>query len=522
MRKRIRLFVQTILVGLAFAVLLLALGASPAGAQELVGPAPLPEPPGEPEVIPGQYIVELKRGVGRDAFINAHRLAAFRRFTLINGFAARMSQRAANRLAADARVRSVSPDLVVHAFPKAAGGKYCEPWPSCKNGSTDPPPEEGGGGCPDLSGDPDFNPASNPEEAPPGVRRIGADSATATGAGVKVAVIDTGIDPCHPDLVANYKGGKNFVDKGNKPPKDGHGHGTHVAGTIAAVNNPFGVVGVARDAHLYAVKVLDKDGSGSLSTVIKGLDWAWKNGMQVANLSLGAFDFSLGSGPMCNAVANAVAAGVTVVAAAGNSGMDAIYSTPANCAHSLTVSAFADSNGSPGGGGPGLDWNGDGVVDEDDDTWAWTFSNYSAYCWDFDGDGLCETAYPPDSDSLVVNMMASGVVTLSTMPTYDVTLTTDYGKSKNYDTLTGTSMAAPHTAGAAALYLQANPGDTPEQVRVALTTGGACWDGTGNPDKGTDISLPIICDPPWPDDDLSIFGIPLTGYPEPLLNVRGL
>ncbi|MFQ5894264.1 MAG: S8 family serine peptidase [Nitrospinota bacterium] len=417
-------------------------------------------------MIPGQYIVELKRGVGRDAFINARGLAAFRRYTIINGFAARMSQQAADRLAANPRVLSVTPDLVVHAFA--------------------------------------------PEVVPTGVSRIGANPGSATGAGVKVAVIDTGIDFEHPDLAGNYKGGKNFVANG--PPKDDHGHGTHVAGTIAAMDNTFGVVGVAPEVELYAVKVLNAQGSGSWSNVIMGLDWAAKNGMQVANMSLGGWDFSLGGSALCNAVKSAVLDyNVTVVAAAGNSAFEALYFTPANCAYSLTVSALADEDGSPGGVGGWLDYNGDGVPDEDDDTFAQTFSNYSNYCWDFDGDGLCTK----EVDSLVVNLMAPGVAIKSTMPTYTVTLNgPSYNKALNYDNLTGTSMAAPHVAGAAALYIQSNPGATPEQVRVALTTGGACWNGTGNPDKGTgDSSLLIICDnPPWPDDELF-------GWPEPLLLV---
>lgn len=141
-----------------------------------------------------------------------------------------------------------------------------------------------------------------PEQVPTGVSRIGASLAGTTGAGVPVAILDTGVDPCHPDLVGNLKGGVNLTAKGNKPPKDGHGHGTHVAGIIGAALNGFGVVGVAPEAWLYAVKVLGDDGSGSLSTMIKGLDWAVSNGMRVANLSLGALDLSLGSGPMCKAV----------------------------------------------------------------------------------------------------------------------------------------------------------------------------------------------------------------------------
>jgi subtilisin family serine protease len=306
------------------------------------------------------------------------------------------------------------------------------------------------------------------------------DLATTTGVGVKVAVIDTGIDPCHPDLQGNYKGGKNLRVKRDQPPKDDNGHGTHVAGIIGAAQNGFGVVGVAPEVALYAVKVLDSQGSGSLSTVIKGLDWAVKNGMQVANLSLGAFDLSLGTGPMCTAVTNAVKAGVTVVAAAGNDAFDAVYFTPANCLYSLTVSAFADADGAPGGTGGSITFSG---RVENDDTFAQTFSNYSNYCWDLDKDGVCT-----DADSPVVDLMAPGVAIHSTMPTYPVTL----GNSP-YGTLTGTSMATPHVTGAAALYLQAHPGVLPKQVRLGLTTSGECVGGVGT-------GGPLTCPMRWTDD----------------------
>lgn len=110
------------LLSVVVVILLLALGGGPAAAQQLIGPRPLPPAPGAPEVIPGQFIVELKAGVDRDAVINAHGLAAIFRYAIINGFAARMSDAAAARLAADPRVQAVSPDLVVHAFPKPSGG----------------------------------------------------------------------------------------------------------------------------------------------------------------------------------------------------------------------------------------------------------------------------------------------------------------------------------------------------------------------------------------------------------------
>ncbi len=478
----------------ATALLFLALvgaGGSVSLAQVPLGPTPSAPPPGQQEVIRDQFIVELKPGVAPDAFIQAHGLVPLFRYTLINGFAARMSQTAASRLAADSRVQSVSPDLIVRAFP--------QPSSPGNSGGTG-----GGGGptsCPDTS-----SAQIPPQQIPTGVQRVGAIDATtgtstgATGFNVRTAVIDTGIDLCHPDLKENIKGGVNLVDKGGKPPMDGNGHGTHVAGIIGAAANNFGVVGVAPKASLYAVKVLGADGSGTLSTVIKGLDWAAQNGMRVANLSLGAFDFSLGSSSLCSAVTNAVAAGVTVVVAAGNSSFEALFFTPANCRDSLTVSAFVDSDGDEGNYGSSFTISG---IVQTDDTFANAFSNYSNYCWDLNGDGVCTA-----SDKLVISFTAPGVQILSTMPTYSVTLNDPNGanKSLNYDYLTGTSMAAPHVAGLAARYLETHPSATPAQLRAGLTAVAKCYGGTNPPTASShpsDVPFPsgaLTCSGPWPND----------------------
>jgi len=100
-------------------------------------------------------------------------------------------------------------------------------------------------------------------------------------------VIDSGIDSTHGDLAANYAGGSNFVNR-TASPEDDFGHGTHVAGTIAAVANGFGVVGVAPDARLYALEALDSTGSGSWGDIIAALQWAVDNGIQVTNNSYGS------------------------------------------------------------------------------------------------------------------------------------------------------------------------------------------------------------------------------------------
>jgi len=157
-------------------------------------------------------------------------------------------------------------------------------------------------------------------EMPWGIKRVGAADAwvRTQGEGVKVAVIDTGIDPTHPDLAGQVAGGFNALSGAKADAwQDDQGHGTHVAGTIAAKRDGQGVVGVAPKARLYAVKVLDKDGNGNYSDVIAGIEWAVSRGVKVANMSLGADE---GSEPLHRAVKAALKAGMTIVAAAGNSG----------------------------------------------------------------------------------------------------------------------------------------------------------------------------------------------------------
>lgn len=189
-----------------------------------------------------------------------------------------------------------------------------------------------------------------------GVNRIDADLAwsSSRGAAIKVAIIDTGIDQDHADLVQNIRGGINFVAKSLTRPadptkwNDDNGHGTHVSGIVAAVKNTIGVVGVAPEASLYAVKVLDRNGSGYVSNVINGITWAMNNGMQVINMSLGtASDVQA----LHDAVDAAYTAGVVLVAASGNSG-DGNGSTnevsyPAKYSSVIAVAATASDNSTP-------------------------------------------------------------------------------------------------------------------------------------------------------------------------------
>jgi len=175
-----------------------------------------------------------------------------------------------------------------------------------------------------------------------GVDRIDADVAwtTSTGSAVKVAIIDSGIDLDHPDL--KVYGGYNAVYP-RKSWNDDYGHGTHVAGIVAALDNDIGVVGVAPDAHLYAVKVLNRAGAGFTSDIIDGLNWCIENGIQVANMSIGS---SSCSQSYYDAVKAAHNEGITIVAAAGNNGQtDGGIVCPAIWPETIAVSATNESDG---------------------------------------------------------------------------------------------------------------------------------------------------------------------------------
>ena len=175
-------------------------------------------------------------------------------------------------------------------------------------------------------------------EIPWGVTKISAPSAwTFTeGAGIKVAVIDTGINFNHEDLKDNYGGGVNFTYE-DTGAMDGHGHGTHVAGTIAAVRNSRGVAGVAPKAKLYAVKVLSSGGTGERSAVISGIEWAVKNKMDVINMSLGSTE---PTEAQHKALKAAYDAGIIVTASAGNRGPDGAMSYPARFPETIAVAAL--------------------------------------------------------------------------------------------------------------------------------------------------------------------------------------
>ena len=298
----------------------------------------------------------------------------------INGFSAKLTEKQVNLLKNDSRIKSIEQDQMITLSPiKIFKGK-----------------PGGGSGTPPA------------QETPWGITRVGGG---AYNGSATAWIIDSGIDLDHPDLNVDTGRSKSFLRRGG--PDDENGHGTHVAGTVAAKNNSEGVVGVAPGATLVAVRVLDRRGSGSTSGVIAGVDYVAANGQNgdVANMSLGGGI----STALDNAVINAAASGVKFALAAGNESTDANNSSPARANHAniYTISA--------------MDIN---------DNFA-SFSNYGN---------------PP------IEFCAPGVAIKSTW------------KKGGYNTISGTSMAAPHVCG---LLLLGN----------VATDGKVNGDPDGNPDS---------------------------------------
>ncbi len=298
----------------------------------------------------GRKIIVFKAGlndVAKDEIIGQAGGAKLKNLDLINGKAVQVSQATAEKLKAHPSVIRVDEDVIVKTLSQIV------PW---------------------------------------GIDRVDAKLVWLLGNTadpIKVGIIDTGISNKHRDLLANIKGGVNTINP-NKNWNDDNGHGSHVAGIVAALNNTIGVIGVGPAANLYAIKVLGANGSGYLSDVIEGIQWAVANGMQVVNMSLGTNSNILS---FHDAVIAAKNAGVVVVVAAGNNGGAVIY--PAAYPEAIAVSATDQNN---------------------------IIASFS-------------------SRGPEVDLAAPGVSIYSTH------------KGTGYATLSGTSMAAPHVAGSVALIL---------------------------------------------------------------------
>ena len=357
----------------------------------------------EGEVVPGRYIVQLKTSTSIAAVENIlaeysdRVLYTYR--TSFTGFTAELSQEDVLSLRSNPDVLSISED----SFVQVEAAQSNPPWGLDRINQTDLPLD----------------------------RRF---SYAHAGAGVDVYVIDSGVQSSHPDFGSRVASG--YPATGSE---DCHGHGTHVAGTIASTT-----YGVAKEARIIPIKVLDCTGKGLISDIVAGIDWAVSNhsaGVKaVANMSIGASKNTT----LNNAVGRLSTDGIVPVSAAGNSNALACDSSPASATTSLTVAA-TDST----------------------DTRA-TFSNY----------GSC------------VHIFAPGVNIQSTM----------MNSSSGY--MSGTSMAAPHVAGAAAVYWALNPSLTATNVRSGListaTSNKVLSPGTGSPNRLLYLAPVVPGTPPVP------------------------
>ena len=346
-----------------------------------------------PTAIEDQYIVVFK-GVDKSSVDAAiKRVVQFKdsskvehRYSVINGFSARLTPKALEEMRMDKNVLYIEQDQAATL------------------GTTYPNPPNG----------------LDRVDA-----RLGRDNSYndfgRLGRGVHVYIIDTGIRATHNEFTNRVSNGTDTVDNDSNP-DDCHGHGTHVAST--AVGTDYGL---AKEATLHGVRVLNCQGSGTNSGVIAGVDWVTANHVApaVANMSLGGG----ASQATDDAVNNSVAAGIVYAVAAGNDGSNACNYSPARAADALTV----------------------GATENTSDNRA-SFSNY----------GTCVDIFAPGRSILGAWI----------------------GSDSDTNTISGTSMASPHVAGAAALYRGSNPNATPAQVEDALE-GVATVDCVNNPGNGS-------------------------------------
>ncbi|MDX3864074.1 S8 family peptidase [Streptomyces europaeiscabiei] len=352
---------------------------------------------GSPTAVKDSYVVTLKKGTGLKAASSAGRdlveeyggtvKRTFR--SALNGYSAELSATEAGRLAADPAIASVEQDQVFTADATQSGA----PWGLDRSDQASLP----------LSGTYTY-----PDTA---------------GSGVTAYVIDTGVRISHSQFGGRAANGFDAVD-GDSVAQDGNGHGTHVASTIAG-----STYGIAKQARIVAVRVLNNAGSGTTAGVVAGIDWVTANhsGPSVANLSLGGG----ASTAIDTAVRNSISSGVTYAVAAGNSSANASSYSPARVTEAITVGATTSTDARA------------------------SYSNY----------GSVLDIFAPGS-SITAGWYTSDTAT---------------------NTISGTSMATPHVAGAAAVHLAGHPSATPAQVASALTagavTGKVTGPGTGSPNR---------------------------------------
>ncbi|MGW6558971.1 S8 family serine peptidase [Streptomyces hydrogenans] len=382
----------------AIAVTALALGslsalpatAAPSAAEGVI------ENAGAEGAVPGSYIVTLDESAPAETAKGRAVPGKFgatikRTYTsAVNGYAIELSEAQARKLAADPAVKSVVQNRVFTID------------------GTQPSPPSWGLDRIDQKALPLNQSYTYPDSA---------------GQGVTAYIIDTGVRISHSDFGGRASNGYDAIDNDNTA-QDGHGHGTHVAGTVAGSS-----YGVAKKAKIVGVRVLDNSGSGTTDQVVAGIDWVTRNAVKpaVANMSLGGGVDTV----LDQAVRNSIAAGITYAVAAGNDSSNASNYSPARVTEAITVGSTTSSDARS------------------------SFSNYGT----------------------VLDIFAPGSSITSSWNSSDTAT----------NTISGTSMATPHVAGAAAVWLGANPTATPAQVSTALTTAATpnvvTSPGTGSPNK---------------------------------------
>ena len=366
------------------------------------------------------YIVQVKEGVNPAGVALDNGLSTKHVYKhAVNGFAVKGSPGLLKKLQSDPNVISVSQDHIVTV-----------------NKKPDKPGKPGGGG------------GESNQVSSAGLVRIGAEpgSLSFTGAGVGVAIVDTGIDGAHSDLNVSADCFTAYTSC-----QDDHGHGTHVGGIVAALNNSADTVGVAPDATLYAVKVLDLNGSGFDSDVIAGLDWISANAnsvtppIKVANLSLGR-PGDIADNPIMQAAFLALeTAGITVVVAAGNDQYTEVSGQiPAAYPEVLAIASTTAADGQAARKGSCA-----GVVIPGD-----TASYFTT-----DGAEVVVSAPGAHRENVKNSCFINSEGILSSQ--------LGGGTTRK----SGTSMAAPHVAGVIALLYEKSALTTPDLARASLSNG---------------------------------------------------